>query len=69
MGMPMSVLIGQDTDQGDQIGISVRKQDNQIQAMIEYESTGNQDTAVQVQHQLKVKADGTTISFDDHNVL
>ncbi len=67
-GDPMITLVGSDVG-GEQIGISVRDTNNEIQAMIEYESTGNQDEAVQVQHQLKVKADGTTISFDDYNVL
>lgn len=65
---PMAVMSAISSD-GDRIGISTRKQNGEVTAMMEYESTGNQDQAVQVQHQVKLKADGTTISFDDYDVL
>jgi hypothetical protein len=66
--LPIALISALSSD-GDQIGISTRKQNGQLIAMMEYESTGNQDEAVQVQHQLRLQADGTTISFDDSNVL
>lgn len=66
---PMSVAIANNSND-ERVGISTRvEEDNNILAMMEYESSSNQDMQTQIQHQLRVQADGTTISFDDYDVL
>lgn len=64
----MALLWAINQTQWDVVNISTRI-DDKVLAMMEYESSSDQNTETQIQHQVRVEESWTTISFDDHDVL
>lgn len=53
----------------DSVGISTRTENDKVLAMMEYESSSDQNPETQIQHQIRLEEDWTTIKFDDYDVL